>query len=1476
MPTLEQLETELSRRTQLERLEGELTRRQSLPAPTAFHSFATNIGSDFLRPSVNLGPSGKPLLSDALEAGSIPFAEPSDLVSEPITPEPVFQEKRLSTEPPRQFKNVADEFGRALVRGSLNAGSGLLKVFADIGRESIFDVEGARNLADKARRASQSSTFAPGTDGGVKGFVANAVGEAMPFMASVVAATVTTGPVGGFGVAYAVEGTNSYFDAIERGATEDQAETEAIVVGSINAALEGLQVRRILKFANVGRGSIKGIAAAARQKALGKIGREAGKLGAEGVKTAITEGIQEALQETTSVLAPALSGDELPTFGQAGRRIGQAALGGAVAGPIIGGAGAIVFRGATETTGETPSGAPLLSEALDAGTIPVEEVATEPAEAAPTPEGLQFDLSTVEGRKQASIETTARAKDIADKLGFTVSEDELFTTVDAGRVSRGAGHGDAGISVFLADDATQEQIDRIIIHELGHTIRPRKTKGVVGRRENEKAIQAFEEEQLAKLKEIEAKPAPAAEGVTREAVQEQEGKVFDLQDRIRNKKALQDLIDDGKSVPTHRGPGARGAVTWRAGFLGREIEIFPTTEEQKEAQRAVADEELADTREEKNAATERLRKALLPAVKRELAIDESTALQQAEQELEKQQKTFFAQEEAPAQPAPAAPKKLVVPFTSRQAESRASQQQARLKRQNIPPAPKDARSETIAQAPIETTSVRNTDPQPSDSVPRQPVEIPKNKNTVIDQKATPDVSISQRKGQFPSNAIADAVYGSADATSTEINLDTDNSIFNETDLQKAINAYDGEVRWGFEQNSAAFRTRAAEIDLEARQAATIHIQVRNNPEQLTSREGKLSPELQKLAERQRNLTAKEKQYIAEIDAEFARLAKLNQEAGVLNSTLDDYITQIWQRKGKAFRSSRGKEFTKNLRFAKQRTITEGYLEGIVDLGMEPATLDSAKILQIYADSSLKARNAKFLLDIIRDMVGPDGKKLLAPQSEVTGKNHDPDYIEIDHPALRRYKFRGKTASGAVILTDMPLRVHKSGAKRLKALLQPSALRSIHGFKQALLINAYGKNSLLAFSGFHHTALGKTAIFYGVNPLPIGPRNHIAGLDLIEAGDATIELGVKQGLTLGTSSKITFAKLAGSGNITRNFANNGENFFIRKLKLTGIELRRFKQWWDRGLWDRYYVGLKAMSYKMEFMRNTQRYPKLSTTDIAKITARDINNNFGGLPWARMGISDTYVDMMRLGLLAPDWTVSNFAFFAESGKISDVVRWAKNGGIGKKPAGMEGTGEFFNTSKGASRFMGKVLISLLGVTAAVNFALWGTASPQDDEDKKKHWFKIKLPLNDPKGRPYYLDLLGHFFEPWKAVMNTERWVTGKGSFISRQIIEQWTGKNWRGNNIGDTNDLVQGKLYRSKFEPWPEGGAFGLKRLPSRTIHGVSQFIPIPIRQFIDVGLEQKELIETISSTGLKISKGKAEELTQSQPTRTRPAFRKRTR
>jgi len=238
-----------------------------------------------------------------------------------------------------------------------------------------------------------------------------------------------------------------------------------------------------------------------------------------------------------------------------------------------------------------------------------------------------------------------------------------------------------------------------------------------------------------------------------------------------------------------------------------------------------------------------------------------------------------------------------------------------------------------------------------------------------------------------------------------------------------------------------------------------------------------------------------------------------------------------------------------------------------------------------------------------------------------------------------------------------------------------------------------------------------------------------------------------------------------------------------------------------------------------------------------------------------VSETYLDMARLALLAPDWTVSNWRFFmraAADGPAEIRSALAYVSGRGDKPAGVATMEQHakINKAKGTGRYMAKVLLTFQGVVMAANIAMWGTPFPQDEEDKRL-WYMIKLPYTNEAGRHYYLDIYGHFFEPIRAATDPYNWFKGKRSFIWRGAEEQFTGRNWRNDYIGTVDDLLKGKLYRSQYDKWPEPGLLGWKQIPNRVIHGISAFLPIPLKTAGETIVGQRPAIEMLGSTGLKL-------------------------
>ena len=705
------------------------------------------------------------------------------------------------------------------------------------------------------------------------------------------------------------------------------------------------------------------------------------------------------------------------------------------------------------------------------------------------------------------------------------------------------------------------------------------------------------------------------------------------------------------------------------------------------------------------------------------------------------------------------------------------------------------------------------------------------------------------------------------------------SAYDAPEFQKAVEDLVGNRNWEIAQAQAQFERRTKSFSSKSMEAATLNIQYRNRPELLEVLEK--TPKAAKFKntiEHSKNLSAKEKVEVAKIEAGYAVDLARAQELGVIESSQEHYINQIWNLPTKGKGAVKAQKFGEKMAESKERRILGGYLEGI-QLGFEPVTLNAAKLRRLYQENLAKAIHEKAFLDSIQGMRNPDGDPVL---TKITKETDWKKYRMIDHPSLRNYRFKGSKVmqgeqSGAfgtptetqrtVFLEKTPMGVHRDAAPKLKALLLKSTIRNVPVLRQALQFSATGKYMLLSFSGFHHTALGKTAVFYGANPAPFGSRSYISGLDLIENNDTTVELLVKKGgLTLGQSSRIEFIK---------DVAGEPFEYLARKGGMPGRALNKAKQWWDKGLWDHYYVGLKAISGKLWFQKVRGMYPDKSDAEIAKIVANDINNNYGGLNWELLGVSKTHLDIARLMLLAPDWTISNWRFFLDAAKVSKGYKAARTR-ISKREL-TTGEGLFIGADETApsTRYMGRVIATLGTLTGAVNLALWGKVFPHEPEDLKSKWYMVKLPFKTNDGAYYYLDIFSHFFEPIRAVSDPIRWAKGKRSVGWKTVEETVTGKDWKGEYIKSVAELYEGieqgdySLYKSRFSQ--ESTGWG--SIPTRVIHGTTSFIPIPVQTAIDIGTGNKKAVEAASGAGLAVRRGRRPE-TKKKKKATRKKKKKR--
>lgn len=255
----------------------------------------------------------------------------------------------------RRYQGFWSELGRMSVAGMMNVAVGGLSTLAEASDDAIFDRAQVEDLADRIYDKSRSPAFQPGKGGGAKGFVAQAIGQAGAYMAAATIATLVTGtPLGGFAVGYSVEGEQAKREALEANATMEQAEMNKFIVGTINGAIEAMQVTGVIKLGKSGSESFRALTSAVRQRAWSKVAKIGKDLTYRQLENALQEAIEEALQETTSIVMQERVAPGEITGQEAVKRIGIAAAAGAVIGPIFGTAGAIVGGGAGAGQAATP------------------------------------------------------------------------------------------------------------------------------------------------------------------------------------------------------------------------------------------------------------------------------------------------------------------------------------------------------------------------------------------------------------------------------------------------------------------------------------------------------------------------------------------------------------------------------------------------------------------------------------------------------------------------------------------------------------------------------------------------------------------------------------------------------------------------------------------------------------------------------------------------------------------------------------------------------------------------------------------------------------------------------------------------------------------------------------------------------------------------------------------------------------------
>jgi hypothetical protein len=440
-----------------------------------------------------------------------------------------------------------------------------------------------------------------------------------------------------------------------------------------------------------------------------------------------------------------------------------------------------------------------------------------------------------------------------------------------------------------------------------------------------------------------------------------------------------------------------------------------------------------------------------------------------------------------------------------------------------------------------------------------------------------------------------------------------------------------------------------------REAITNWIQADGDVGVLKDRAAASKGSLKQGYEAAQNLTPRETEIAQMIREYYDKQLEKGINEGLLKEGLENYITQVWKKENpitrKLMNDLVNSKLQPNFKYARQRMFSS-YFEG-EQAGYKPSK-DAGALVANYDQSFNKSLAARAFIKDLHEGTASDGRPLV----EVSGSGKlvsegEPkpkfiikpkstpddigDYKTIDHPALRGWKWIGKTPEGADVMMQGELKVHPEIYDKLKNQLSTSWFRQ-HPVPRGLLnVQSTLKQSMMSISGFHQVQENLHSLGHRINPL---------NLEKLDFSEPVTKSLVEHGLQLADYNALSdFGEGLSSGKL------------ISKIPVVGSKLQAYNDW----LFQENIPRLKLTMAKHALERNKERYAgaiaqgKITPDQVLELTSSQANHAFGELPYKYWGRNPNLQDFYRTFLLAPDFLEARGGFIGQA---------LKPGGLGAK--------------------------------------------------------------------------------------------------------------------------------------------------------------------------------------------------------------------
>ena len=416
--------------------------------------------------------------------------------------------------------------------------------------------------------------------------------------------------------------------------------------------------------------------------------------------------------------------------------------------------------------------------------------------------------------------------------------------------------------------------------------------------------------------------------------------------------------------------------------------------------------------------------------------------------------------------------------------------------------------------------------------------------------------------------------------------------------------------------------------------------------------------------------------LRKVEKYYAESGQVSKEIGSIGTIRENYMNRIYTPEPpKDFvKTELRKGLRQTTQHRKQR-VFENEFDAIRG-GKQFATTDIADALSIHNEEMARV-NASIKL---ADAMGGSGIAMWAKSAD--GINAPEGWIKV----------------GDIRKNGAELYAPKGISDGLKAITDPDYVKRIDALKNLAKFQGLIKTVKLSMSFFHHLALSFQAAYQG----NLGA--------VLKTGFLDGNLKSKEFFSM----EQDFAKHTGITSVI----DSNKDILHSLLKHEGdnwdklTELPLLKQYFDMNrssanfLFGKLQRYLKVMDFGRKSASWIASHPEASNAEVkaAKIGfSKEINAAYGGLNWEAMGVSKSSLSLLRMVLLAPDWTISNVQLFKQA--IGD---W------GKIP-----------TAGNAARL--HITTALLGgitLTEAFNKMITGHFT---DKNKKGHQLEVEIAPN-----------------------------------------------------------------------------------------------------------------------------------------------------